>query len=89
MQLKTYPRGTTLTAIAAPDDDLHPPSPLGIRATFLFRAQWYVDASVAVCKDSKSPSLLHSSFSRRSAAEICYTANLGPRGSVTQKLALD
>ena len=88
MQQKTYPRGTTLTAIAAPDDDLHPPSPLGIRATFLFRAQWYVDASVAVCKDSKSPSLLHSSFSRRSAdmAEIRPTLD---REVVAQKLALD
>ena len=30
MQQKTYPRGTTLTAIAALDDDLHPPGPLGI-----------------------------------------------------------
>ncbi len=67
MQQKRYARGTTLTAIAALDKDLHTPSPLGIRAHVLVSNPGYVDESVTVCKDSNSPSLLHSSFSGRSA----------------------
>ena len=89
MQQKTYPRGTTVTAIPAPDDDLHPPSPLGIRAHVLVSSPVVRRCIGRRLQRFEVPILAPLILLQTIRGHGGDTANLGPRGSVARKLALD